>query len=83
MIVTKDGIMELTLEDLKNVSGGYFIDGGSNYDSALVDDETGEVKFRAFANKAVLHKADKLGVDIEKITPEEYEAKFGKKWEWA
>ncbi len=74
---------ELTIEDLKNISGGLIIDGGANYDSAVVDDTTGDVLYRAFANRAVLHEANKLGVSTEIITPEEYEKKFGKKWEWA
>ncbi len=74
---------ELTVEDLKGISGGLIIDGGANYDSAVVDDTTGDVLIRAFANRAVLHEANKLGVSTEMITPEEYEARFGKKWEWA
>ena len=74
---------ELTIEDLKNISGGLIVDGGANYDSAVVDDTTGDVLYRAFVNRAVLHEANKLGVSTEMITPEEYEKKFGKKWEWA
>ena len=29
---------ELTVEDLKGISGGLIIDGGANYDSAVVDE---------------------------------------------
>ena len=77
------GRRELTLEDLKQISGGSIIEGGANYDSAVVDNTTGEVLFRAFASKAVLHKAEKLGISTDIMTPEQYEEKFGKKWEWA
>ncbi len=76
------GRRELTIEELQKISGGLIIDGGANYDSAVVDDSTGDVLYRAFANRAVLNKAAELGISTAQITPEEYEKRFGKKWSW-
>ncbi len=70
--------MELNMNEMDQVGGGYVLGRGINYDAWIVDDITGEKIGSAPTVGKAQWASDDMGVSHKVITPKEYIEMFNK-----
>ena len=79
--MSKMNALELSMEDMAQVSGGALVEVKENRDVLYLVRQDGTVIGPAPKDKAA-EFARTLGVSVEKLTKEEYEKKFNRPFKW-
>ena len=73
--------IELSIDDLEDAAGGYLlVRDGVSCPYAVIDDETGKIRWNTNNLEEAKWKIEQLGISDQRIDYEEYQQKFGRRF---